>query len=151
MSTSHFRLPYGYSSAPPWPSLYWPFGPEFELVNLIADVPHSLYYLQDIWRYTMVWSVLFALAVYLPAGIWAFVTFAKAKTLHWYTLIMIPILFVVGGSLASFLIGSIIGVALAFVYNAGFFVMSTWIPFLWALIQILVVMVGSYSTITTIL
>lgn len=44
-----------------------------------------------------------------------------------------------------------IGVALALVYNAGFFVMSTWIPFLWALIQILVVMVGSYSTITTIL
>ncbi|KAI9248799.1 hypothetical protein BDA99DRAFT_524505 [Phascolomyces articulosus] len=99
----------------------------------------------------MVWSVLFALAVYLPAGIWAFVTFAKAKTLRWYTLIMIPIIFVVGGSLASFVIGSIIGVALAFVYNAGFFVMSTWIPFLWALIQILVVMVGSYSTITTIL
>ena len=46
MSTSHFRLPYGYSGAPPWPSLYWPFGPDFEPVNLIADVPHSLYYLQ---------------------------------------------------------------------------------------------------------
>ncbi|KAI9496242.1 hypothetical protein BDB00DRAFT_882089 [Zychaea mexicana] len=130
MSTSHFRLPYGYSGAPPWPSLYWPFGPGFEPVNLIADVPHSLYYLQ---------------------GIWAFLMFAKARTLRWYTLIMIPIIFVVAGSLASFVIGSIIGVALAFVYNAGFFVMSTWIPFLWALIQILVVMVGSYSTITTIL
>ncbi|ORZ00648.1 hypothetical protein BCR43DRAFT_432780 [Syncephalastrum racemosum] len=130
MSTSHFRLPYGYTGAPPWPALYWPFGADFSPVNLIADVPHSLYYLR---------------------GLWAFLMFAKARTLRWYTLIIVPIIFVVAGTLASFLIGSIMGVALALVYNAGFFVMSTWIPFLWALIQILVVMVGSYSTITTIL
>ncbi|KAI7883267.1 hypothetical protein K492DRAFT_215270 [Lichtheimia hyalospora FSU 10163] len=129
MSTS-FRLPYGYNEAPPWPSLYWPFSSDFVPINLIADVPHSLYYLN---------------------GIWAFLMFAKTRTLRWYTLVMIPIIFVVGGALASFMIGSIMGVALAFVYNAGFFVMSTWIPFLWALIQILVVLVGSYSTITTIL
>jgi hypothetical protein len=86
---------------------------------------------------------------------------------------MVPFIFVLGGSIASFVIGSVIGkkkkkggvvtmvitiyiyiylgVALAFVYNAGFFVMSTWIPFLWALIHILIVVVGSYSTITAIL
>ncbi|CDS11274.1 hypothetical protein LRAMOSA03537 [Lichtheimia ramosa] len=150
MSTS-FRLPYGYNEAPPWPSLYWPFSSDFVPINLIADVPHSLYYLNDIWRYTTIWSVLFATLVYLPAGIWAFLMFAKTRTLRWYTLMMIPVIFVVGGALASFMIGSVMGVALAFVYNAGFFVMSTWIPFLWALIQILVVLVGSYSTITTIL
>lgn len=44
MSTS-FRLPYGYRAAPEWPSLYWPFGPDFDPLNLIADIPHSLYYL----------------------------------------------------------------------------------------------------------
>lgn len=43
------------------------------------------------------------------------------------------------------------GVVLSIIYNAGFFVMSTWIPFLWALIQVLIVVIGSYSTITTIL
>ncbi|KAG2202849.1 hypothetical protein INT46_001692 [Mucor plumbeus] len=150
MSTS-FRLPYGYRNAPAWPSLYWPFGPDFDPLNLVADIPHSLYYLQDIWRFTMIWSVLFSLAIYLPAGIWAFIMLAKSRTLKWYVLIMIPLIFVVGGSIASFVIGSIMGVALAFVYNSGFFVMSTWIPFLWALIHILIVLVGSYSTITTIL
>lgn len=84
MSTS-FRLPYGYNEAPPWPSLYWPFSSDFVPINLIADVPHSLYYLNgnyilwfipvystksilDIWRYTTIWSVLFATLVYLPAG-----------------------------------------------------------------------------------
>ncbi|KAL1928010.1 hypothetical protein VTP01DRAFT_3415 [Rhizomucor pusillus] len=149
--SSHFRLPYGYSGAPPWPALYWPFSSDFDAANLIADVPHSLYYLRDIWKFTVIWSVIFGLAVYLPAGMWAFLMFAKARTLRWYTLIMIPFIFVVAGSLASFVTGSIIGVALALVYNSGFFVMSTWIPFLWSLIQILVVMAGSYSTITTIL
>lgn len=44
MSTS-FRLPYGYRNAPSWPSLYWPFGPDFDPLNLVADIPHSLYYL----------------------------------------------------------------------------------------------------------
>ncbi|KAL7315926.1 hypothetical protein PS15m_005086 [Mucor circinelloides] len=150
MSTS-FRLPYGYRNAPPWPSLYWPFGPDFDPLNLVADISHSLYYLKDIWRFTMIWSLLFSLAIYLPAGIWAFIMLAKSRTLKWYVLVTIPFIFVLGGSIASFVIGSIMGVALAFVYNSGFFVMSTWIPFLWALIHILVVLVGSYSTITAIL
>lgn len=46
MSTSHFRLPYGYKEAPSWPSLYWPFGPDFNPLSLIADIPHSLYYMK---------------------------------------------------------------------------------------------------------
>lgn len=84
--SSHFRLPYGYSGAPPWPALYWPFSSDFDAANLIADVPHSLYYLRgmgpkcscikqsishirlDIWKFTVIWSVIFGLAVYLPAG-----------------------------------------------------------------------------------
>jgi hypothetical protein len=77
--------------------------------------------------------------------------FAKSRTLNWHILVLIPFLFVIGGAIASFVISSIIGVAIAVVYNAGFFVMSTWIPFLWALIHILIVIVGSYSTITAIL
>ncbi|KAI9471995.1 MAG: hypothetical protein EXX96DRAFT_597152 [Benjaminiella poitrasii] len=129
MSTS-FKLPYGYKSAPSWPALYWPFNGEFDPLSLVADIPHSLYYLN---------------------GIWAFIMLTKSRTLKWYISILIPFIFVVGGSVASFVIGSIMGVALAFVYNAGFFVMSTWIPFLWSLIHILVVVVGSYSTITAIL
>ncbi|KAG2182220.1 hypothetical protein INT43_007147 [Umbelopsis isabellina] len=68
MSTSHFHLPYGYVEAPPWPSLYWPFGPNFNPLSLIADIPHSLYYMKDIWRFTVLWSLIFAIAVYFPAG-----------------------------------------------------------------------------------
>lgn len=44
-----------------------------------------------------------------------------------------------------------LGLAIAAIYNAGFYRMSTWVPFLWGLIQALVVIMGSYSTVTTIL
>ncbi|CEG64087.1 hypothetical protein RMATCC62417_01123 [Rhizopus microsporus] len=144
-------VPNDYKSAPSWPSLYWPFQRGYNPLVMVADKEHSLYYINDIWRFTMIWSLLFSLVVYLPAGVWAFMMFAKSRTLNWYTLMMIPFLFVIGGAIASFVIGSIIGVAIAIVYNAGFFVMSTWIPFLWALIHILIVIIGSYSTITAIL
>ncbi|ORE07129.1 hypothetical protein BCV72DRAFT_249594 [Rhizopus microsporus var. microsporus] len=123
-------VPNDYKSAPSWPSLYWPFQPGYNPLVMVADKEHSLYYIN---------------------GVWAFMMFAKSRTLNWYTLMMIPFLFVIGGAIASFVIGSIIGVAIAIVYNAGFFVMSTWIPFLWALIHILIVIIGSYSTITAIL
>lgn len=45
----------------------------------------------------------------------------------------------------------ILGLAIAAIYNAGAYRMSTWVPFLWGLIQALVVIMGSYSTVTTIL
>ncbi|KAI8992229.1 hypothetical protein BDB01DRAFT_716882 [Pilobolus umbonatus] len=129
MSTT-FHLPYGYKGAPSWPSLYWPFNGDFDPLHLVADIPNSLYHIK---------------------GIWAFGMLTKSRTLHWYIALWIPFLFVLCGSIASFLIGSTIGIALAFIYNSGFFVMSTWIPFLWALIHILIVVIGSYSTITAIL
>ncbi|KAI7872986.1 hypothetical protein BDF14DRAFT_1716332 [Spinellus fusiger] len=150
ISISHFHLPYGYQEAPAWPALYWPFTQGFDPLDIVADIHHSIYYL-NIWRFTMIWSVLFSLIVYLPAGLWAFATLAKSRTFSWNILLWIPIVFVITGSIASFVVGSILGVALAFVYNAGFFVMSSWIPFLWGLIHVLAVVIGSYSTITAIL
>ncbi|WVR07949.1 hypothetical protein IAU60_004992 [Kwoniella sp. DSM 27419] len=47
--------------------------------------------------------------------------------------------------------GTVVGFALAAVYSAGGFSMSTWVPFLWALIQVLVLIISSYSTLTSIL
>lgn len=43
---SAFRSPNDYSNAPSWPSLYWPFGPGFDPLNMVADTSHSLYYLK---------------------------------------------------------------------------------------------------------
>ncbi|CAO3653023.1 unnamed protein product [Cunninghamella blakesleeana] len=145
------RVPQEYIISPPWPSLYWPFGPGYNPLNQVTDISHTLYYLNDIWRYTVVWSVFFALIVYIPAGFLACFNLAKSRTLRWYILLFIPLIFICGGVLASFIIGSIIGVILSYVYSTGYFVMTTWIPFLWALIHILVVIISAYSTITILL
>ncbi|KAG9072297.1 hypothetical protein KI688_000066 [Linnemannia hyalina] len=51
----------------------------------------------------------------------------------------------------GYFIGSLVGLAIAAIYNAGAYRMSTWVPMLWGLIQALVVIMGSYSTVTTIL
>lgn len=35
--------------------------------------------------------------------------------------------------------------SLAAVYNAGFFAMSTWIPLLWGIINVLVLIIASFT------
>lgn len=35
--------------------------------------------------------------------------------------------------------------SLAAVYNAGYIKMSTWIPFVWALVNVLVIILSSFS------
>ncbi|ORX55112.1 hypothetical protein DM01DRAFT_257707 [Hesseltinella vesiculosa] len=124
------RVPIGYLGAPNWPSLYWPFGPGYDPIEQFRDTSHTLYYIQ---------------------GLLAFVTLAKTRTLRLYILILIPFIFAIGGAFTTFITGSLLGVAVALVYMTGYFVMTTWIPFLWALINILILVIGGYSTITAIL
>ncbi|KAL7425244.1 hypothetical protein Q5752_000932 [Cryptotrichosporon argae] len=64
---------------------------------------------------------------------------------------LIPL--VMGGiaALVALISGTVVGFALAAIYSAGSFSMSTWVPFLWALIQVCVLIVSSYSTLTRIL
>ncbi|KAI8074920.1 hypothetical protein BC940DRAFT_324202 [Gongronella butleri] len=124
------RVPAEYPGAPPWPSLYWPFGEDFDPIEQFRDLSHTLYYIQ---------------------GMLALVTLAKSRTLRWYILLLIPFAFGVIGVLTTVITGSLLGVGMALVYSTGYFVMTTWIPFLWALINILVLIIGGYSTITAIL
>ncbi|ORY02434.1 hypothetical protein K493DRAFT_162943, partial [Basidiobolus meristosporus CBS 931.73] len=123
---------------PPWPSLYWPFN---------GDVSGTyLYYLHDVWIFTMVWTLIFSGVVHGVLGVWAF--FAIQRT-RWSPLI--PISFLLLGSITAFCSGSVIGIVLAIVYNAGSFRMSTWVPCLWGMIYTLVCIMSSYSTVTSIL
>ena len=41
--------------------------------------------------------------------------------------------------------GSILGLVLGAVYSAGYYKMSTWTPFLWGLINVLVIILASFS------
>ncbi|ORX88175.1 hypothetical protein K493DRAFT_236946 [Basidiobolus meristosporus CBS 931.73] len=132
-----FPIPVDYI-APPWPSLYWPFRPEVGSEHLL--------YLNDIWRFTTLWSLIFALLVYAILGAWAVLVFRRSN----WSLSILP-LFVFLGLISAFFTGSLTGCILGVVYKAGSFRMSTWIPFLWSLILTLIGILNSYSTLTSIL
>lgn len=80
-----------------------------------------------------------------------------------YLVLIIPLLM---GAIAAFVAlvsGTVVGFALAAVYSSGGFSMSTWVPFMWALIQVVVLIISwvccgcradwprSYSSLTRIL
>ncbi|KAF9947237.1 hypothetical protein BGZ72_010753 [Mortierella alpina] len=140
MSQNGFLPPSEYTT-PSWPSLYWP---------VTDPIGHGefVFYPKDIWRFTTFWTLIFIVTIYTMAGLWACLVFGRK---HYKWAILLPILFMITGAFIAFLSGSLVGLAIAAIYNAGAYRMSTWVPFLWGLIQALVVIMGSYSTVTTIL
>ncbi|WWD20408.1 hypothetical protein CI109_104884 [Kwoniella shandongensis] len=75
----------------------------------------------------------------------------KGKRPPLWPILVLPVVAVSVAALISIVTGTVVGFALAAVYSAGGFSMSTWVPFLWALIQVLVLIISSYSTLTSIL
>lgn len=74
-----------------------------------------------------------------------FPIFAKR---HFRLSLLAPIIFTSIGLLGGFLSATIVGYALAALYNAAFLRMSTWVPALYGAIQTLVLVTGSYAIIS---
>ena len=55
-----------------------------------------------------------------------------------------PLVYLVIGASEALLAGSLVGLLLGAVYNAGYFRMSTWTPLLWGVINMLVLVVSSF-------
>lgn len=148
---------------PPFPSLYWLIGPD----NLVQ--PRFLYHVHDIWRFTLFWTIIIFEAVHLLAGTYALVivwwggrnrlkkdgkekkdgkgakrggegSLKKIKVL-W----MVPVVYGIVAGVEAVLAGSVVGLILGAVYTAGGFKVSTWIPFVWSLVSVLVLIVSSFS------
>lgn len=64
------------------------------------------------------------------------------STLGWVWII--PVVYLTIGGIEAILSGSLVGLIAGAVYNAGYFKMSTWTPFLWGLVNCLVVILGSF-------
>jgi hypothetical protein len=64
------------------------------------------------------------------------------ETLTWVWLV--PLVYIVIGGLEALFAGSMIGLILGAVYNAGYFRMSTWTPLIWGIINMLVLVVSSF-------
>jgi len=125
--------PPGYET-PNFPSLYWP-------LPLKGAESFYLYNPNDIWRFTMLWTLMFFVAIHISAAAWACVI----QWRNWRLIWIAPIVFVVVGGAQGFIAGSVVGGLLGGVYQAGYFKMSTWIPFVWALVNALVLILSSFA------
>ena len=133
---------------PPFPSLYSP---------IHGGSGVYLYYSSDVWRFTLFWTLIVFQAFHLAASGYAVVVQWKNWKLMW----LVPIFYLLVGGVEAVLAGSIVGLMyviyitvvisliplarLGAAYDAGDFRMSTWIPLIWALINVLVLILSSFS------
>ena len=153
-------------STPAFPSLYWPFDAD-------PGTPQYLYSLTDIWRFTLYWTFLTIGAAHLVVSLWAvLMQFSTAYQRHRYLhhtpegaalsaknkkllgekpiqecvtwVWLIPLIYMVIGGIEALLGGTLVGLVLGAVYNAGYFRMSTWTPFIWGVVNMLVLIIGGF-------
>ncbi|KAH0833597.1 hypothetical protein AYO21_05276 [Fonsecaea monophora] len=168
MTTYGSGVPLSYVT-PDFPALYWP-------VHANPGEPQYLYFLSDIYRYTLYWTLLTMVAAHGCVAVWAVLMQLAsadqrrkylaspagralspknrillgggdsknpiAETLGWVWLV--PVVYIVIGASEALLAGSLVGLVLGAVYNAGYFGMSTWTPLLWGIINMLVLVVSSF-------
>lgn len=152
-------------TTPPFPSLYWPF-------DINPGVAKYLYSLEDIWKFTLFWTLLTIPIAHLVVSTWAvLMQFSTAYKRHRFLksaeglklskknrkllgekplqecitwVWLIPLIYMVVGGIEALLAGSLVGIILGAVYNAGYFRMSTWTPFIWSIVNMLVLILGSF-------
>lgn len=105
-----------------------------------------MYRLTDIWRFTLYWTLIFFLAFHVCAAAWASLMHRKALGGLW-----ILTTYVLVAGMQATVAGSLVGLMLGAVYRAGLFGMTTWIPFVWGAVQIIYMVVRSYSMMNTFL
>ncbi|KAK0646175.1 hypothetical protein B0T16DRAFT_458124 [Cercophora newfieldiana] len=126
--------PPGYTT-PPFPSLHIP--PQ--------DPKWSLYTVSDIWRFTLLWTlILFGLFHLGAAGIAVLMQVGKRRS-NWKYLWLVPLVYAMIAGVEAIMAGSVVGVIVGASYVAGNFTMSTWIPFVWGWVNVLVLIVSSFT------
>jgi hypothetical protein len=164
MTTYGAGVPLSYNT-PQFPALYWP-------VRASPGEARYLYFLSDIYRYTVYWTLITIVAAHTVVATWAvLMQFSSAhyrsrylnslagrklsiknrkllgekpvrETVAWVW--MVPVVYLVIGASEALLAGSLVGLVLGAIYNAGYFRMSTWTPLLWGVINMLVLVVSSF-------
>ncbi|PYI23637.1 hypothetical protein BO86DRAFT_416485 [Aspergillus japonicus CBS 114.51] len=126
------RVPINYQT-PTFPSLY-------ELLPASESRANYLYYTRDIWRFTFYWTFIFYGGSHLLVAAWA----VAMQCRSWKACLAVPAFYLAIGGIEALLAGSIVGLVLGAVYEAGNFRMSTWIPLLWGGINVLVLILSSF-------
>ncbi|KAF2675341.1 hypothetical protein BT63DRAFT_35092 [Microthyrium microscopicum] len=128
-------------TTPPFPSLYWPF----PVHNGYSANAYYLYRTADIWRFTVVWTLLFFGVVHLATSTYANIILWRGSRKNWLFVWVVWAVYAFAAGIEGLFAGSITGALLGAVYNAGYFRMSTWIPFVWGLTNSLVLVLSGFA------
>lgn len=172
---------------PPWPSLY---NPGIEILHIEHHSPIQLkgaylYHAEDIFRFTLYWTLIFYTPIFLFCGLYAFWNYAfppsprfasspkstyqlstmapnssvpliqspkqnERRSRVTFAIIVLMTFLIL--SVAGAVIGSaILGFTAAGLYQAANFNMSTWIPFLLAVLQVVVGLLSVWPSIIEII
>ncbi|KAK4230835.1 hypothetical protein QBC38DRAFT_356191, partial [Podospora fimiseda] len=123
----------GYTQ-PPFPSLFWP--PQ--------ETKVSLQELDDIWKFTLYWTLILYGIFHLGAvGIAVVMQVGKRRS-HWKYLWLVPLIYFLIAGFEAVIAGTVVGLMIGAGYLAGSFTMSTWVPFVWGWVNVLVLIVSSF-------
>ncbi len=85
-------------TVPPFPSLYSPIRP-------LQGEAKFLYFTNDVWRFTLYWTLLFYTGAHLSVAFWAIAIQFRSWKIVWG----VPILYIVIAALEGLLAGSVVG------------------------------------------
>ncbi|KIM88247.1 hypothetical protein PILCRDRAFT_251586 [Piloderma croceum F 1598] len=171
------------SSSPSWPSLY---NPALEIDGITGKQPvqiggHYLYKPEDIFRFTLYWTLIFHIPLFFLCGIYAFLNLTFPPSRHAVksysassaslerpptpqprtrltppranegrsrlTFAIIVLLVFLALSVTNAVIGAtVVGFVLAGLYKAAQYNMSTWVPFVWSIIIVLLFAIGVWPS-----
>jgi hypothetical protein len=121
---------------PTFPDLQWP--PNGDRFN-------AIYTIADSWRFTMLWTIILYGLFHVGAAGIALVMLMGKRRSNWKFMWAVPLVYFAIAGLEALVAGSIVGVVIGAVYINGKFIMSTWVPFVWAWINVLVLIISSFS------
>jgi hypothetical protein len=95
---------------PSFPALYWPYKAK-------PGVANYLYYSVDIWRYTLLWTlIVFAVFHFVVAGFAVLMQLGKGKS-AWQYVWIIPLVYSLIAGVEALLAGSFVGLMLVFIFD----------------------------------
>ncbi|KXL46541.1 MAG: hypothetical protein FE78DRAFT_70042 [Acidomyces sp. 'richmondensis'] len=127
------QKPQGYEPLP-FPSLYWPFPVQGPQNRYIYDA-------YEMWKFSLYWTLICIGGVHVVAAAYA----VAMQHQNWKAIWVVPVVYLVIGGIEGLIAGNVVGGLLSGVYSAGYFRMSTWIPFSWGLINAGVLIISSFA------
>ncbi|KAL2271756.1 hypothetical protein VTJ83DRAFT_1127 [Remersonia thermophila] len=121
-------------TVPPFPSLFWP--PQTSEI--------ILYELDEMWKFTLFWTLILYGLFHLGAVGVAVLMHGSKRFSNWKYLWLVPLVYSLIAGFEALIAGTLVGLIVGATYLVGGFAMSTWIPFIWGWVNVLVLLVSSF-------